>query len=229
MIDIHAHILPEIDDGSKSIDDSLKMLKDEAEAGVTDVILTPHYRSDFCVPAEKVKKVFADFKQAANDSGLNVNLYLGQEIFANSSLYGDLERGEVLPMNGTGYVLVEFSPAYYQDISEFVYGLIARGYTPIVAHLERYPFADEDMAKEIKAVGALIQINAYSLSADAPRRLRKKMLKYVRSGIVDFVASDVHSIRTNYMKETYEFVAKKAGADVAERLFVSNPRKIIGR
>ena len=225
MIDIHSHILQAVDDGSISIEQSLEILKEEEIQGVTDVILTPHYRADYLTDREVIENNFAELKEAVKNRGINVNLYLGQEIYIFSDLVNALKDGKLLSMNGTKYVLVEFSMKHPMDVAETVYMLIRNGYIPIVAHIGRYFYVDIDTAREVKELGGLIQINASSLCRSF--RFKRKAMNLIKHGLVDFVASDVHAARKNDMKKAYQMISKKFGAETADKLFTETAKKII--
>ncbi len=225
MIDIHSHILHAVDDGSKNIEQSLAMLKEEEKQGVTDIVLTPHYRADYLPKSEVVRAKFSELKELAKENGINIGLYLGQEIFVFEDLVKALKDGKVLSVNDGKYVLVEFSSKHVMDIPETVYMLVNNGYIPIVAHIGRYFYADADTAKEVKELGGLIQINASSICG--PFKFRRKALSLIKAGLVDFVSSDVHFDRKNYMFKAYRKVEKKFGKETADKLFTENAKAII--
>ena len=227
MIDIHTHVLAAVDDGSNDFAQSLEMLVQSEKIGITDVVLTPHFRGAYAVESQKLLECFNKFKQEVARAGLSTNLYLGQEIFCTNSIKKLLKEGRVLCMNNTKYILVEFDYAYKQDIPEMVYELCREGYIPIVAHFERYSYADFNMAIEIKQSGGLIQLNAQSVLGKSGLRLSRLAKKLLKKGLVDFIASDIHSARTNYMKEAYEKVSKKFGKEMAQAIFNENAKDII--
>ena len=200
MIDIHAHILPAADDGSKDLSQSLEMLFEEERQGVTDIVLTPHYRADYLTDKDELTAKFEELKKAAAENGVKSRLYLGQEIFVFDGIVDLLKQGKVLPINGTNYVLIEFSAVKYADIPETVYTLSTKGYLPIVAHLERYAYADLDVAREVKETGGLIQVNAGSFCGKLKRLYKRKVRELIKDGLVDFVASDVHYSRKSSEK-----------------------------
>lgn len=224
VIDIHSHFLPEVDDGFASELDSLDALKKFAEEGVTDIICTPHHRRRYNLPPKELQKRFEDFKKKAQD--IPVNLYLGQEIYAQEDIRSDLKDGKLLPLNGTKYILIEFSFHTEAEISDVCYELVRLGYKPIVAHLERYSYADVLVAEDIHSVGGLVQINADSLVDKSGKAYRKKARALIRSGQVDFIASDCHKGRALCFKAAIKYVAKKRGAEEADRLFFKNAEKI---
>lgn len=225
MIDVHSHILHSVDDGSRNLEQSLAMLKEEAKQGVTDVVLTPHYRADYLPKSDDIRLKFDELKQCAEQSGINVKLYLGQEIFAFEGIENALKDGKVLPVNGSKYVLVEFSSKHVNDMPETVYMLVKNGYIPIVAHIGRYFYANIETAKEIKELGGLIQINASSICG--PFVYKRRAFAFIKAGLVDFVASDVHYNRKNYMLKAYKKVGKKFGKETADKLFTENAKAII--
>ena len=225
MIDIHSHILHAVDDGSKNIEQSLAMLREEEQQGITDIVLTPHYRADYLPKSEVIRAKFTELKELAKENGINIGLYLGQEIFVFEDLVKALRDGKVLSVNDGKYVLVEFSSKHVMDIPETVYMLVNNGYIPIVAHIGRYFYADTATAKEVKELGGLIQINAGSICG--PFKFRRKALSLIKAGLVDFVASDVHFDRKNYMLKAYRKDEKKFGKETADKLFTENAKAII--
>ena len=228
MIDMHCHILPAVDDGSRDIGQSLEMLKEEVRQGVKDVVLTPHFRADYSTARARLEEKFAVLKDAAAKANIPVNLYLGQEIYHFSGMEKMLLNGTLLPLNGTKYVLVEFSLNRICDIAETVYTLKDKGYIPIVAHIERYFYADLSVAAEVKEIGGLIQINAESvLGGIGKTHMHKRALAIIKAGFSDFVASDFHYARKNMMAKAFIKVKKKFGEETAHKLFCENAKAFI--
>ncbi len=224
MIDIHTHILPFVDDGSKNMDYSISLVRESAKIGVTDIICTPHYRDNYRKTPSELLDAFEIFKGKIQRRNIPVNLYLGQEIYAGRELKKMLEEKAVLTMNGTKFLLVEFDFNEPAEILETVYELKILGYKPIVAHLERYDYVTMQDAYEIKKMGGYIQVNAESLLSIRTRKFVNKMFA---QGFVDFVASDIHVARKNFLAKAQKYVRKRFGNDAAEVVFELNPRKII--
>lgn len=227
MIDIHTHILPFVDDGSIDKNISLDMIKECVRQGITDVILTPHYRHIFKLPPNVLQSEFEKFKKLVCSENLPINLYLGQEIYIDDSYKQVFACKKVLTMNKSKFVLVEFNVEKDVDIADVIYELKILGYTPIVAHYERYLLADVATALEIKSLGGLIQINADSIVGKNKRYYAGLIKKLFKNNLVDFVASDVHHNRENHLLLAKQFVQKKFGIDVAEKVFALNAKMII--
>ena len=231
MIDIHCHALYGVDDGAKSMGESMAMLGRARSQGIRAIILTPHYRHGmFNYPAEKVREHFGLLKQRAEAIG--VDLYLGCEYHVNSRIIEALRSDSCFSLAGGDFVLTEYS--FHTEYS-YIYGqtqkLMSYGYIPVIAHVERYGcfLKKPKLCMELANTGAYIQVNADSilgLSGRAEERFCRKILK---NQWVDIVASDAHGEerRACHMGKCREYVAKKYGEDYAELLFYENPGKII--
>lgn len=225
MIDIHSHFIFGVDDGSPNIETSLKMLQRAYGDGVTDVICTPHYRRGVFEPsAEDIMKNFTALK-AANP--YPINLYLGQEIAKHHGMFQRLKEGKLYTINGKKYVLLEFRYNEDSEIEESIFDAKFSGYLPIIAHVERYEYVKEKDVKKFVEDGALIQVNADSLVSGRHAHYKKRVEKYIKAGLVHFVANDMHYNREYCMKKAYDYVEKKFGGDTAENLFENNAKILI--
>ncbi len=230
MIDIHSHLIPFVDDGSDENAKSLERLKEAVDMGVTDMILTPHFRYGmFETEAVEALKQFVDFKERVQKAGLNINLYFGQEVHNSRTLKEDLNSGYVKTLADSKYVLLEFAFLGHNDITGVAYSLVYGGYTPVIAHYERYACYNIDDAYEIKSFGGLIQVNANSFSGHNGKHAKKAVIELLDNDLVDFVASDIHVDRHNEMKYAYNFVVKHYGEERAKRIFVTNAKKILNK
>ena len=227
MVDIHAHVLPYVDDGSDSNIKSLKMLRAAVKMGVTDMVLTPHYRYNYKLSKEKLKEGFDKFSEQARNENIPINLYLGQEIYIDREYARNFDENRVITMNGTNYALLEFYYKKEYDIADCVFELSLRGYKAIIAHFERYVYATIEDAVAIKKMGGLIQVNAPSLVGKAGLKCKKMARRLLEEGLVDFVASDVHSRRNNCLDKAYKLVLKKHGKETADKLFIENAKTFI--
>ena len=227
MTDIHSHIIPLVDDGSKSLSDSVEMVKKADESGATGIFCTPHYRKPYNRSVESITRHYEELKKELQKENIPVDLYLGQEIYAEDDIVELLENGRVLTMNGTKYVLVEFDFIIPCDISETVYRLKKSGYITIIAHVERYDYLSIDDVYDIKLNGGLIQVNAGSILGEHKGVSKKFVKQLFKEGFVDFVASDVHQGRENLLNLAYQKVKKKFGEDAAEVVFNVNAKALL--
>ena len=230
LIDIHCHILPKVDDGPDSVEESLKILKDMRRQGIKHVIVTPHYRPEMFEPSMKrVIYSYRHLRDIAYDMG--VSMSLGCEYYRNEQIIDHMDNRKRPSMAGSRYVLIEFSMNdLFPTVRNYVYELVTHGYQPIVAHVERY-FCCQKMEKiqELKDMGALIQVNAGSVLGEEGWKLKKFCLDLMKKDLVDFVASDTHntSDRKLNLKKCASFVTKKMGKQYAERIFFNNPLNIL--
>lgn len=229
MTDIHSHVIPCVDDGSNGIDESIEMIKSAVENGVDNIVCTPHYRKPYTRSVSSIVRYFEELKKVVVEQGLPVDLYLGQEIYVDDETDIDalIKNGTVLTMNGTNVVLIEFDFTAPCNAEEIVYRIKRAGYTPIVAHVERYKYLSIEDVYDIKRSGGLIQVNAGSVLG-APNGVDKRFVnKLFKEGFVDFVASDVHFGRENYLDRAYKKVKKKFGEDAAEVTFSANAKVLL--
>ncbi len=222
MIDIHTHILPYVDDGAKDIASSLQMIQESVHNGVTDLFLTPHFMKirNYLSVAPENRKIFLELQKEVINQGIKINLHLGNEVYYTIDSLNDLRNKQVIPLGNSKMVLIEFSLSdEHEDIAEAIHNITALGFTPIIAHVERYPYLKEKDYLIVKKMGAMIQINASSVIGKSGHDMQKIAIKLIRGKYADFVASDIHLSRYNYMQEAYVFVSKKFGSLTAEKLF----------
>ncbi len=235
MIDIHCHIFPNVDDGSGNMNDSIEMAVLAAQAGTKGIVVTPH-----CNIPESYKNHWATDLKDGFDAlcaeiarrNIPIKLYPGQEIFLSAGFMELLNEGQLIPINWSKYLLVEFdaresAPVAYRKLQQ----IIAEGYIPIVAHPERYEFVREesDSIYRIKDIGGLIQINRGSLNGSFGYRAMNTAMEIVGTYQADFVASDAHSqySRTPYLADAHELICEKYSADYADLLLKVNPQRVL--
>ena len=231
MIDIHTHLLYGVDDGAKNLEESVMMLEDAKKQGIEKCILTPHYRHGmFAYDKEKIEENFEILKKEAEKIGIEI--YLGCEFHVDSKLFEYLQAERCYTLAKASYVLTEYSyTTEYKYIREHTRRLIAYGYTPVIAHAERYEcfLKKPALCEEISDMGALIQINADSVLGLMDRKTQKFCKKALKEGWIDVVASDSHGIkhRINNMAKARDFIEKKYGDSYAKYIFLETPLKIV--
>ncbi|WP_375587101.1 tyrosine-protein phosphatase [Flagellimonas aurea] len=200
LVDIHNHILPGIDDGAKTIGDSLELIKGFSDFGVTNFICTPHIMYNYYdnTPST-IKKAHGQlYNELQKNDGLQVNLEYAAEHMIDDNFENILHGKQVMPL-GKDYLLVEMSylqPSFNFDVA--VDQIAKHKYFPILAHPERYMYYHGKYGKyaSLKSEGVLFQLNLLSLSPKPyGKAVHKTAEKLLNDGMIDFVGSDVHNIR----------------------------------
>lgn len=203
MIDIHSHVIPNVDDGSRSIKESLEMLRHSAEIGVTDVICTPHFsHKRFVTPIEEIKKNFELLVEEAKKEEIPINLYLGQEILYTSreNILQMLDEGKLLTLNNSKYVLVEFHTTHRPDeLEDIIYRFNLHKYHPIIAHIERYKWLTMEDVILMKNQDCELSVNADAVIGENGFKLKRFCKKMIKKGFIDYVTSDMHYFRPSNM------------------------------
>ncbi len=235
MYDIHCHIIFGVDDGSDSIEESIKMAKIAYESGVSAIVATPHCNIPDSYSNYWGRELFGRvtaLRRALDENNVPVKIYCGQEIYCTSRTHELLSAGKLITINGSKYALVEFDfHEYSSSVYEKLSKIIAEGYVPVIAHPERYSFVSEedDAAMRLKSMGCLLQVNKGSLSGFFGRDAQRIAYRMLDKRIADFVASDAHSpfMRTTEMENAFEAVCENFSMDYADLLFDENPRRAI--
>lgn len=227
MIDIHSHILPNIDDGSNSLELSRKLLMCAYKEGIKEAIITPHFARpfDFRVHKQELIELFNSFKKETKD--IKINLYLGNELFVDKNMDKDLLNDSVCSLNDSKYVLVEFPfDQYLDDYDEYLYN-VSLDYKIIIAHPERYDYVirNPKFVDRWLEEGYYLQANQNSLNNFKQRRL---IFKWIEENKLAFIASDAHNAsRPLSLKNAYTMISNKYGDDIAKILMQDNPSRVI--
>ncbi|MNZ95225.1 Tyrosine-protein phosphatase YwqE [compost metagenome] len=217
MIDIHTHILPGLDDGAADWSDTLSMARAAAAEGITSIIATPHHANGkYTNSAENI----IELVQIANDrikaEGIAITLRPGQEIRVHDELLEGWDRGELLTLASSRYILVEMpSSRIPRGMLELIHELKLMGLIPVIAHPER----NAEVAKhperlsELIAQGAVAQVTAASLLGGFGRRVEQCAWLLCRQGLIHIVSSDAHhAVRRGFrLRESYEAVRVRMG------------------
>ena len=233
FIDLHTHILPGVDDGATDMSQSLKLLRMAWEDGTRTVVLTPHYRGKYkSHTPEDLRHEFSWLQEMARQELPDLRLYLGQEISYELDAPEAMHKGRALTMNDSQYVLLEFKAnSLRSQIITGVNEMINYGYTPIVAHVERYDISRKDpsLMDELLDMGALLQLNADSIMGQNGFGIKRFCHKLLKARQILFVASDAHDVkhRPPRLRECFLHVYKKYGKEYAAQLFYENAQAVI--
>ena len=236
VTDIHAHMIPGIDDGSRDIDMTMEMIRCACRQGVRGIVCTPH--GDGLRFKKDLEKGWEEILRRCSVLYPDLKLGLGCELYlfpgnAKESIEG-LRSGEYLPLNGTNYVLVEFSQSGlpFERIQEFVMELKGAGWIPVIAHTERYykSYRGIEDVCWLKEQGCKIQINVYSLAGERKQMIVDLARQMVKEKLVDFLGTDSHRMShrppkiANGMKELMEI----ADPEYVKRIAYENARDLLG-
>ncbi|MDD5849407.1 MAG: protein-tyrosine-phosphatase [Firmicutes bacterium] len=227
--DMHCHIIPQVDDGSESMEMSLAMLHIAAEQNIETIILTPHNKGGHRnVSPAGIDRRIGQLEQASKEEGLSLLFYPGNEILYDSTVPDRLNAGQIATMAGSDYVLIEFKPwEEYSYIRDAFRTISYEGYRPILAHCERYEcfLKDRDLVEDLVRAGVLIQLNAEDC---VPRFSNRKVNRFCHAllaeELVSFIGTDAHKDegRTPMMLLCYEALSKKLDPDYVRELMREN-------
>lgn len=247
MIDLHCHILPGIDDGAKTIEDSIDLIKEEWRQGVDSIMFTPHFnfeRTDIQTFQKRRQRSMQALSDTLVEQNINISLKTGSEVYFSVKLME--EDIDPLCFGDSNYILIEFpvnSKPYGLEVT--IDNLIRRGYIPILAHVERYSYFSEnvDMLYNLVMKGCLAQINAGTII----KHSSSLFMKYIKWEMVHIISTDCHSIkkRPPNIQEAFSIIDKKLGSNYKEWLIknssdifkgkyidmpvIKKPRKILGK
>lgn len=229
MIDLHSHILPELDDGAQSLRESLAMARMAVDSGVTAMAATPHCIDD---RTREVRAAWELMQEALHESGIPLKVFAGMEIFGTEDTARMLQEGRLLTLNGSRYPLIEFS---FQSSGEeetwILRGLCRAGLRPIVAHPERYAYvqSDPEILNRWCRMGCLLQVNRGSLLGRFGSQAQALAMELVERNFAAIVASDAHSpqMRTPWMEDVQKLLSQEFSVRCARALLLENPRKIL--
>lgn len=235
MIDLHSHFLFDVDDGARTIEDSLEMLRLAREDGVRTMVATPHQRhpAGYDVPPALARARLLEIEAAVAREGLDIELRLAAEIHFSEDIPGGLASGLLLPLSENGrYFLLELPVTTIPgNIREVIFGFQLAGRFPVLAHPERnFEVMDNPaIARDLSERGVLMQVTAMSITGAFGRKSEKAAKKLLKWGVVDVIASDTHNPlrRPPGLADGVAVAARIVGAEEAESLVTEVPRRIL--
>ena len=233
MIDFHSHILPNIDDGSRSIEETFNLIKEAKKVGFEAIISTSHYMENYYetdVPEREVwvKAIYENLKT----KNIDTKLYLGNEIYFSENIIELLEKRKASTINDTSYVLFELplnvEPMNLYDV---IYDILQYKLVPVLAHPERYSFVqkDPDLIYDLIEKGVLMQANYGSIIGQYGEKAQIIVRKFFENNMIHFLGSDVHRQNTIYPKipMALELISEIIGDDKLEELTTKNPKLVL--
>ena len=197
LVDVHSHLLPGIDDGAKSMDDSLAMIRMLIDMGYQKLIITPHVMAHrYPNSTQHIQQVFHSLQTEVIKQQLPISLEISAEYYLDKTLFEHINNNDLLPFAGN-HILFECSfrnePLSLFDV---VFQLKAAGYQPVIAHFERYVYYHNriEIAQELKSMGCLIQVNLLSFSGYYGKSIQRQSEELLANNLVDIVGTDCHRL-----------------------------------
>lgn len=224
MIDLHNHILINVDDGPRSEADTLALLNQAIEQGITDIVATPHHQTrQYNTPGEVIHSKLKEVQNIIDHNQLDIKVHPGQEIHINGDIIKELKSGVGIPLNHSKYVLVELPfNSYPAFIDNMIYEIQMSGYIPVIAHPERCRPLFNQPSKLLKFVeeGAAAQVTAGSVTGKLGESIQEMSLKMIENHLVHIVSSDAHHAESRpfELKEAYEVILETLDESYVIRL-----------
>ena len=234
MIDFHNHILPNIDDGSKSLEVSLKMLECAHNQGITDVVNTVHFQhpkvEGFDISYDSIKRATSNLQKELDNIKLPIKLHIGAEVYYQPNLL-KIKDNPLLNYKHGKYILIEFQPHFIPDShKQVLFDLKMSGVTPIIAHPERYRLVQNNfnIINEWLNFGCIIQVSAGSLLGRMGKDIEKTALRIINNNLCQILGSDAHNDKNRnfLLKDAYE-IAENIMGHSAINLVTNNPRSVL--
>ena len=194
--DIHSHILPFLDDGAKSVDESISMLEALVELGFKRVVSTPHVMAEgYQNSTKKILETIYILKDAIKNRDLDIEIEASAEYYLDDGFLSILKSDDILSLCN-GYILIETSYFYsLLNFEQIIYEILARGYKPLLAHPERYRYInDYSIYKKWKSMGISFQVEINSFNGKYGKDALKKAIYLSKRGFIDFLATDAHRL-----------------------------------
>ena len=234
MIDFHNHILPDVDDGSKSTDISLEMLRFAQSQGITEVVNTVHFQhpkmEKRLISYEIIKEKTDELQNLLNQNKIDIKLHFGSEVYFLPNLMR-IKNNPLTTFGNGKYMLIEFPLIQVPELQKkHLFDLKLSGVTPIIAHPERYITVQDDLSMVTTwlEAGCLIQVDAGSILGKLGKKSKEVAEKILKNGWCQIIGSDSHdnSNRNFCLREAHDYVMRWIGVD-GKKMFSDNPKKVL--
>lgn len=233
MIDIHSHILPGVDDGVKTLASSIELIRELSRSGATDIIATPHYVSETRYVSRKDNnlRLLEEVKSALLAEQINVEIYLGNEIYIDPKIAKMVSEGTISSMAGSKYVLVELPlNKSYPSYRDILVDLLDMGYRVILAHPERYEIIQTsyNVLLELHSLGVLFQCNLGSVMGKYGIEAKTVVKRIMKDSLVFAFGSDAHHCHgVDYWVKAQKKVSRYCSERQFNQAMTLNPRKML--
>ena len=233
MIDFHTHIIPNIDDGSRNIEETFNLIQEAKEAGFEGIVLTSHYIENYYETAVKERDVWVNvISENLKNKGLDIDLYLANEIYMSDNIMNLLIEGKASTINNSSYVLFEMPlNAEPMNLYDVIYSLQENKLIPVLAHPERYRFVQKEpeLITDLIEKGVLMQANYGSILGQYGQKAQITVRKFLEANMIHFLGSDVHRKNTIYKRipRALDAISEIIGEEKLEELTTINPKLAI--
>jgi protein-tyrosine phosphatase len=220
MIDIHCHILSGIDDGAKTMEDSVELAKAAVKEGIHTIIATPHHMNG---RYENTKSIIIENTALLNqhliEEKIPVSILPGQETAIHGEIMEGLENDEIQTLNDTQYLFIELPSGYVPRYTEkLLFDIQLKGLIPIIVHPERNQEIVEkpDLLYQFIKKGALSQVTASSINGKFGKKVKSFSEQLIEANLVHFIASDAHNLtnRAFHLESAYDYISNRYGVDM---------------
>ncbi|HYK77025.1 MAG TPA: CpsB/CapC family capsule biosynthesis tyrosine phosphatase [Daejeonella sp.] len=206
--DLHSHLIPGVDDGAQNVEESVALVKVMQELGFSNIITTPHIMADYYRNTrQSIEKGLEVLREELLRQNIHMPVEAAAEYYLDETFEARLDENDMLTM-GDGFILFEMSYINFpQNLFETIEKIKDKGYKPILAHPERYPYLFESMEKyqRIKETGCYFQLNTISLTGYYGKATQKIAEQLVDAMLIDFIASDMHHLKhANALKRSLQ-------------------------
>ena len=200
MIDLHCHLLPGVDDGARTLEDSLALAQQAVAEGISHILVTPHHKNGkYLNPKEAVMEATAALQAELDSRGIGLTLFPGQELRINGEILEDIEKGDILFIDDESqYLLIEFPTMSIPHFTESLFfKLRQKGITPVIVHPERNQAIIDDPNILLPFIerGALAQVTASSYVGAFGKDIARLSNQLIEANLVHILASDAHNTR----------------------------------
>lgn len=222
-VDMHSHILPGIDDGSRDLDSSVAFVEGLSELGIDKLICTPHIFTEI-YPNSKltIVPVLEQLRNELKKRNIDVQVEAAAEYMMDLDFVELLKNDEILPLHGN-HVLVEMSyQVETRNVEQFIFDLNIKGYQPVLAHPERYIYYHNNFEqyRKMKELGCLLQVNMLSLTGYYGKAVKQIALRLLKENMIDVVGTDLHHAK--HLEYITKFVKSGSAAKLLEKYPVRN-------
>ncbi|MCP3892698.1 MAG: tyrosine protein phosphatase [Desulfobulbaceae bacterium] len=232
MIDIHAHILPNLDDGPLSLAEAVNLVREAKADGITAIFATPHaYKGVFHCTPEQILEKCSLLTEELRKQDIVMDIMPGSEVHLTNNVISHYDNGRLLTLNNLGsHILLELPEKFiFEAVTNILQDFAYRGVTVIIAHPER----NTTLRKNVHLIpdmideGAMMQVTAASIVGGFGKKIMKITEKMIANDHVTLVGSDIHPFRDFMMRKALRKVLLTAGRKTAEEIFKRNAESIL--